>query len=105
MAALAILTYLWPSLGPMRVPVACYVATISVMSWQAIARWWIRRTPGAAIAAVGSLFFMASDSSLAVNRFVAPYAGAAVVVMATYYAAQFALALSVGKGAGVTEAR
>lgn len=104
-AALAVLRYLWPSLGPMRVPVACYVATITVMSWQAIARWRVRRTPGAAIAAAGSVFFLASDSALAINRFMAPYAGAALVVMATYYAAQFALARSVAMGAAPTEAR
>ncbi|MHB1312928.1 MAG: lysoplasmalogenase [Gemmatimonadaceae bacterium] len=94
-AAIAVLVYLWPSLGPMRVPVACYVATITTMSWQAIARWAVRRTPDAALAALGSAFFLASDSSLAINRFVAPFAGATLVIMGTYYAAIWGLALSV----------
>lgn len=93
-AAVVVLAYLWPSLGAMRIPVACYVATISVMSWQAISRWWVRGTPDAAFAAVGSLFFMASDSSLAINRFVAPFAGAGFVVLATYYLAQWGLTAS-----------
>jgi uncharacterized membrane protein YhhN len=101
-AAIGVLTYLWPSLGPMRIPVACYVATISVMSWQAIARWWIRRTPDAAFAAAGSLFFLTSDSALAINRFVAPYAGAALVVLGTYYAAQWGLTLSALADSGIS---
>ena len=93
-AAIAVLAYLWPSLGTMRVPVACYVTTITVMSWQATARWWVRRTPDAALAAAGSLFFLASDSALAINRFAAPFAGATIVVLGTYYAAQWAITLS-----------
>lgn len=99
-AAIAVLVYLWPSLGPLRVPVACYVATITTMSWQAIARWSVRRTSGAALAALGSVFFLASDSSLAINRFVAPFAGATLVVIGTYYAAVWGLTLSVRETAG-----
>ena len=98
-AAIAVLVYLWPSLGPMRVPVACYVATITTMSWQAIARWSVRRSPDAALAALGSIFFLVSDSSLAINRFAAPFAGATLVVIGTYYAAIWGLALSVRENA------
>ncbi len=93
--AAAMLTYLWPTLGAMRLPVACYVTVISIMSWQALARWTVRRTPDAALAAVGSIFFLASDSSLAINRFSAPFAGAALVITVTYLAAQWGIALSV----------
>ena len=101
-AAIAVLVYLWPSLGPMRVPVACYVATITTMSWQAIARWSVRRSPDAALAALGSIFFLVSDSSLAINRFAAPFAGATLVVIGTYYAAIWGLALSVRETASET---
>ncbi len=94
-AATAVLAYLWPSLGAMRVPVACYVAVIAIMSWQAIARWSVRRTSGAAWAAIGSVFFLASDSSLAINRFVAPIPTASLVVLGTYYAAVWGLTRSV----------
>ena len=93
-AAIAVLAFLWPSLGAMRLPVTCYVTTISVMAWQAIARWWVRRTPDAAFAAAGSLFFLASDSALAINRFVAPFAGATLAILGTYYAAQWGFTLS-----------
>jgi uncharacterized membrane protein YhhN len=100
-AAIAMLAFLWPSLGPMRIPVACYVATITVMSWQAIARWWIRRTSDAAFAAIGSLFFLASDSALAINRFVVPIASASLVVIGTYYGAQWGLTRSAWAQSGV----
>jgi uncharacterized membrane protein YhhN len=93
--ALAVLTYLWPALGTMRAPVACYVAVISTMAWLAIARWRARVVPGAVLAAAGGLFFLASDSALAIRRFVAPYPAATLLILVTYYAAQWCLALSV----------
>lgn len=91
----ALLWYLWPSLGPMRLPVACYVAVISTMSWQAIGRWRVLGTSHAMLAAAGSVFFLMSDSALAIRKFAAPFPGATFVIMATYYAAQWGLALSV----------
>ncbi len=89
-----VLTYLWPTLGAMRIPVVCYVMVISAMSWQALARWIVRRTRSAAFAAVGSVFFLMSDSALAIRRFSAPFVGATLIILATYYAAQSLLALS-----------
>jgi uncharacterized membrane protein YhhN len=93
--AVMVLTYLWPSLDALRVPVVCYIAVISTMAWQANARWIARRTPGAAYAAVGSVFFLASDASLAIRKFHGPFAGAMFVVLVTYYTAQWGLMLSV----------
>jgi uncharacterized membrane protein YhhN len=94
-AAVAMLWYLWPSLDPLRAPVVCYVTVISTMCWQAIARWRVLGTRHAMMAAVGSVFFLASDSALAIRKFVAPFPGATLVILATYYAAQWGLALSV----------
>ena len=37
---------------------------------------------------MGACFFMASDSLLAINRFVQPFDGAQAGVLSTYYAAQ-----------------
>lgn len=91
----ALLWYLWPSLGSMRLPVACYVAVISTMSWQAIARWRVLGTPHALWAAAGSVFFLMSDSALAIRKFVAPFPGATLLILATYYVAQWGLALSI----------
>ncbi|MBA4072782.1 MAG: hypothetical protein C0497_13230 [Gemmatimonas sp.] len=94
-AAAIVLWHLWPSLGPMRVPVACYVAVISTMSWQAIARWRVLGTQHAMLAAAGSVFFLMSDSALAIRKFVTPFPGATLVILATYYVAQWGLTLSV----------
>ncbi len=103
-AATGVLVVLWPSLGTMRAPVACYVTVISVMSWQAIARWRVRRTRAAALAAMGSLFFLVSDASIATRKFAAPFAGATLVIIATYYAAQWGIALSALRDERVTPA-
>lgn len=69
------------------VPVLAYIAVILTMTWAAIMTgngWLI----------VGSLLFTASDAILAWNKFVAsvPYSG--VLVMVTYYSAQFLIAHS-----------
>jgi uncharacterized membrane protein YhhN len=101
--ALAVLMYLWPTLGARRVPVACYVAVISTMAWLAIARWRARVVPGAALAAAGGLFFLASDSALAIRRFVAPYPSATLLILVTYYAAQWCLAFSVVQRSRATD--
>lgn len=91
----ALLWYLWPSLGPLRVPVACYVIVIGTMAWQAIARWRVLGTTPALFAAAGSVCFLMSDAALAIRKFIAPFPGATLVILATYYAAQWGIALSV----------
>lgn len=65
------------------------------MAWQAISRWRVIGTQGALLAAGGACCFLASDASLALRRFVAPFTGATLLVMLTYYLAQWGLALSV----------
>ena len=42
----------------------------------------------AALMLAGALFFLASDATLAINRFVTPLPHAAVWVLGSYYAAQ-----------------
>lgn len=96
--AAGVLAALWPSLGSLRLPVAAYVGVIATMAWQAIARWRVLRTQGALLAAAGACCFLMSDASLAMRRFVAPFAGATMLIMLTYYAAQWGLALSVHDG-------
>ncbi|REM30343.1 hypothetical protein DSI31_14710, partial [Mycobacterium tuberculosis] len=57
---------------------------------QAIGRAAVLRDtdPSAAWVAVGSCFFMLSDSLLATNQFVSPLPLAPLWVLSTYYAAQ-----------------
>jgi uncharacterized membrane protein YhhN len=94
--AALVLRYLWPQLGRLRVPVAVYVAVITAMGWLATLRALGGEvTPHDGIlAAAGAYAFMASDTTLAVNRFARPLAGAQIVIMGTYYLAQTLLTLS-----------
>lgn len=91
--ALAMLAYLWPELGALRIPVAVYVTVIAVMGWQALARWG--RSPGAELAAAGAVSFLLSDSMLAIGRFRGPFDGDRALVLGTYWLAQWLIARSV----------
>jgi uncharacterized membrane protein YhhN len=97
--AAAILLYLWPALGALRIPVVLYIGVITSMAWQGWARFLRVRTPGSARAAWGALFFLASDGVLAVNKFRGPLGDRATVTIAilgTYLVAQWLIASSVG---------
>lgn len=86
---------LWPRLGGLRAPVAVYAAVLLVMAWQAAARWAVEDGGRALLAGLGAGLFVVSDSVLAWERFRErrPYGQA--VVLGTYYAAQWLIALSV----------
>jgi len=89
------LTYLWPRLAMLELPVVVYVAVILIMGWQAVATWAATRRPNALVAAAGAVAFIASDSLLALDRFRGHFSGAHIAVMATYYVAQWLIASSV----------
>ena len=94
--ALAVSLVLWPHLpAELRVPVAVYVLLLSAMAAQSAASWAMRRDRGSALAAAGGAFFVVSDATLAIDRFVSPFPQAVVVVLATYWLAQFLIGLSV----------
>lgn len=90
------LWWLWRFLGPMRVPVIVYMAAILFMAWQAANRWIETGEPGTLLALIGAYLFVASDSVLAVERFRGTFRSAPFWVLATYFAAQLLIALSVG---------
>lgn len=95
---------LWPHLPvPLRIPVLAYVAVLASMAVLALARYWQRpRLPlmqagSARWAAVGGVLFVASDSMLAWDRFGGGLPLAGLLVLGTYYAAQYAIARSVAR--------
>jgi uncharacterized membrane protein YhhN len=91
----AVLAVLWSHLpGPLRVPVVAYVLVLTTMAAQAAAAWWRTRDRSAALAALGGAFFVASDATLAIDRFVAPFPAAVAVVLVTYWGAQTLIGLS-----------
>jgi len=96
---LMVVVYLWRGLpdAALKGAVAAYVVVIVAMAWRAAVR---ARSPTlplttAAAALGGAVLFLASDSVLAIDRFRRPFRAAQPVVLATYWAAQFLIGLSV----------
>jgi alkenylglycerophosphocholine/alkenylglycerophosphoethanolamine hydrolase len=84
------------SLGPMKIPVLLYTATICAMMWRAAClleapllaaerRW-------ALSIAVGAIVFAASDTLIALNRFHTPFVGARPLILGLYWLGQLLLA-------------
>ena len=94
--AALVLRHLWPHLGRYHTPVCFYVGVITTMGWLAT----LRALGGEVapedgfLALGGALAFMASDTTLAIDRFAYPIRGAQIVIMGTYYLAQTLLTLS-----------
>ncbi|WP_455661069.1 lysoplasmalogenase [Pradoshia sp.] len=70
------------------VPVLCYIGVISIMAWAAFmtGNWY---------AIFGSLLFVISDTILSWNMFIEDVANSHLLIMATYYAAQYCIASSI----------
>ena len=96
--AVVILRVLWPGLGRLKAPVTIYVAVIVVMTWTALARAWVLPSTATFLAAVGAALFLASDAILALNRFGKPFRAGRALNLATYFAGQWLIALSVALG-------
>jgi uncharacterized membrane protein YhhN len=93
--ALAMMTILFPTLGRMKIPVSIYILVMTIMAGLAIQRFVDIGGASALRAFLGALLFVVSDSVLAVNRFVRKFSAAQAVILSTYFAAQWLLALSV----------
>lgn len=90
-----IYSLLAPHLEEMKVPVIIYLLVILTMAWRATGRWIEVGTQSAFLALAGAALFVISDSALAFRRFKGQYRTADLLVMSTYYAAQWLIALSV----------
>lgn len=96
-----VMALLWPALGDLRAPVVMYVVVILTMAWQALERSRTGAHDGAWWAAVGAVFFVASDAALGIGRFRGPYAASPLLVLGAYYVAQWFIATSALVRAGV----
>lgn len=99
MLAAAVLWRLWPDLPvALRGPVLAYVLCLAAMAAQAATRWQVLRERGddalAHRAALGGLLFMSSDALLAIDRFHAKLPLAPLWILASYWAAQWAIAMA-----------
>ncbi len=80
----------------MALPVLIYIIVITAMGWRALARYHVPTIhPLSARAGVlGALFFMASDSMLAVDMFIFHLTYAHVAVIITYWLGQLGITLA-----------
>ncbi|XP_069594680.1 lysoplasmalogenase TMEM86A isoform X1 [Ranitomeya imitator] len=83
--------------GPFTYLVAVYTALIAFMAWRAVAGmqlcndlWTWTKLSGC----IGSMLFIVSDLTIAVNKFCFPVPCSRTIIMATYYAAQMLISLS-----------
>lgn len=84
----------------LKVPVFAYVAVLATMAGVALARAWTPALSGpmprsVRFAAVGAVCFVVSDSLLAWDRFAGNIPMPALLVLGTYYIAQWCIAKSV----------
>jgi uncharacterized membrane protein YhhN len=86
--ALLLLSLLWPHLGGLLLPVIVYTAVITTMVLQALAAGQVIQKPVSTLFISGAIFFIISDSLLAINKFYEAFFAADILVMATYGAAQ-----------------
>jgi uncharacterized membrane protein YhhN len=83
-------------LGKMKMPAFIYILAILLMGWQATNAWIADPTPLTLLGIIGAVIFMVSDSALSINRFRTPFHWAQLVVLGTYFVAQWLIALSIG---------
>lgn len=89
------LTILWKHLEKLKIPVIIYAVTLAAMSWLALSRYFEINDNKTLFAFLGSISFVASDSLLAFNKFKKPLSFAPLLILSTYFLAQWLIALSV----------
>jgi uncharacterized membrane protein YhhN len=99
-----VLYLLWPRLSDgLRWPVLAYVVCLGCMAAQSWSWWLSLRASGmsrelerhALRAALGGSFFLVSDASLAINRFMQPLPYSSLLILSTYWIAQAFIVSSV----------
>ena len=95
--AALVLTVLWPGVpAALRVPVLLYVVCLASMAAQAAVVWLsMRGMAGERLAwsgAIGGALFLLSDALLAANRFATPLPLSSLLVLGSYWAAQWCIA-------------
>ena len=80
--------------GKLLIPGAFYLGSLACMVFFA-ANIAFAGLAGGTVLLGGALFFLVSDSALAFNRIYKPYASAQLLILSTYYVAQYLIAASV----------
>ena len=85
---IGLVALLYPSLGPMTVPVIVYAGVLLVMGFSAS----LCAFPAPMIF-IGALVFISSDSGIAINKFLMPLEWLGYITWSTYVLAQFLIVL------------
>jgi uncharacterized membrane protein YhhN len=100
LAGTGMIIVLYPVLGAMQVPVVLYTLVIIVMVLNALFRYGHTTDKSFWMVFTGAVFFMISDSILAINKFLQPIAGATFWIMSSYIVAQFLIVDGLTRHAG-----
>ena len=84
----ALISWLSPYLGEMKIPVRIYGIVISFMFMLAMHMLFIKNKSAGKWMMMGALLFVISDSVLAINKFYQPFETAGILIMMTYGLAQ-----------------
>lgn len=95
----AMLAWLWPDMGALRLPAGVYNAVILIMAASAVL------ARGERLAAAGALLFLFSDGVLAARMFKDAPEWVGLMVWAAYFSGQALLALGFARDAVVKDAR
>lgn len=97
----SLVQFLYPHLGAMKIPVIIYALVICIMFLYSLHAFVVVNKPANSYFVLGALFFVSSDSLLAINKFYTPFNYAGIWIMLTYCAAQFFIVLAVCKRVGI----
>jgi uncharacterized membrane protein YhhN len=89
LAGSGLVVVLYPFLGDLRVPVMFYALVLILMVLNALFRYEYTNTKSFWMVFAGATLFMASDSLLAINKFLNPIQHGVFWIMLTYICAQF----------------
>ena len=86
---------LMPYLGDLELPVSIYASVISIMLLFAFNGFLVWEKPGNQLVFLGAIFFIISDSILALNKFYAPIPKSSFFIMLTYLLAQYLIVVGI----------
>ncbi len=84
-----------PYSGKMKLPIIIYITMVMIMVWMAVERFHSDPTLRTILPTIGAILFMISDAVLALNKFRKPFYYAELIILTTYFTAQWFLAVSV----------
>ena len=91
----SIIFFIWihPYLNEMVIPIMVYMLVISVMAILAGFRYGRVNTGSFSMILTGAVFFVISDTLLAINKLMTPFLYSGVLVIATYMIAQYLITI------------